>query len=254
MRKNGSRNGKQRWKCKECGYESMEKETVVKTESKNILVIADTHSPFSLRGYMEFCARTRDKYKCDTVVHIGDEVDAHALSRHVHDPSGMSAGAEFEAAYNDLQKWFKEFPEVSVCIGNHSQRMFSRAKEFGIPYNYLKKYRDIWDAPDTWVWEYNWEINGVLFTHGTNNSGLYPHANLAKKYRQSVVMGHCHTVAGVEWMASHKDLIFGMCVGSGMDKDTYAADYAITFASKPIISCGVITDYGKNPFIVRMEL
>ena len=251
MHRNGTRSGKQRYKCSKCSYEVEVKE---EKQSKNILIIGDTHSPFTLDGYLEFCARTRDKYQCDTIVHIGDEVDAHALSKHVHDPSGMSAGHEYEAAYKDMQRWFKEFPEAKVCIGNHSERMFRRAKEFGIPYAYLKKYREIWDAPDTWVWEYTWEINNVLFTHGTNNSGMYPHANLAKKNRQSTVMGHTHTVAGVEWYACHKDIIYGMCVGSGMSVNTYAADYAVTFAAKPIISCGVITDYGKNPFIVRMEL
>jgi len=223
-------------------------------KSKNILIIGDTHEPFALPKYRDFCARTRDKYECDTIVHIGDEVDHHALSNHTHDPNGMSSGREYNAAYKAMQKWFKEFPVVKICIGNHSERMFRKSREFGLPFEYLKTYRDIWDAPDTWRWEYNWVINDVFFTHGTNNSGLYPHINLAKKNRQSTCIGHCHTVAGIEWSASKKDMIFGMCVGSGMNQKSYAADYAISFATKPIISCGVITDYGKHPFVVRMEM
>lgn len=250
MHKNGTRDGKQRWKCGSCGYEKQEKEKL----NKNILIIADTHAPAVKKGYLEFCMNIRDKYECDTIIHIGDEVDHHALSNHPKIPDGLSAGDEYRAAYKELQRWFKAFPEVKVCIGNHSSRMFRKAIEFGVPYGYLKKYKEVWDAPDEWVWEYEHVVNGVIFTHGTNTSGLYPHINLAKKNRQSTCIGHHHCVFGVEWSACQKDMIFGMCVGSGMSSDTYASEYAITFPTKPIVGCGVVTDYGKNPFVVRMEL
>lgn len=221
---------------------------------KNILVIGDTHEPFARKGYLDFCRKTQDKYECDTVVHIGDEVDHHALSKHTHDSEGFSAGDEYKAAYKKMQQWFKAFPEVKVCIGNHSERMFRLARESGLPFSYLKHYRNVWDAPDTWRWEYDWVINNILFTHGTGRSGLYAHANLAKQNRQSTVMGHTHATAGVEWFASKKDIIFGMGVGSGMDTSNYAAAYAEIYPSKPIISCGVILDRGNVPFIVKMEL
>jgi predicted phosphodiesterase len=221
---------------------------------KSILVIGDTHEPFCRKGYLEFCQRTRDRFECDTIVHIGDEVDHHALSTHLHEPTGRSAGDEYKEAYKKMQRWFKAFPEVKVCIGNHGERMFRRAKDVGLPYYYLKQYRDVWDAPDNWRWEYSWNINNILFTHGTNSSGLYPHAVRAKTNRQSTVIGHCHSVCGVEWFASKKDIIFGMAVGSGMDTDSYAAVYAESYASKPIISCGVILDYGRLPLTIKMEL
>lgn len=39
---------------------------------KNTLVVADTHIPFEKKGYLEFCKRIYDYYKCTRVVHIGD--------------------------------------------------------------------------------------------------------------------------------------------------------------------------------------
>ena len=221
---------------------------------KNILVIGDTHEPFCKQGYLDFCQRTRDRFECDTIVHIGDEVEQHALSFHTHDASGRSAGDEYKEAYLKMQKWFKAFPEVKVCIGNHTARPFRVAKEHGLPFNYLVEYNEMWDAPSGWKWGFDWEINNVLFMHGTGRTGLYPHALLAKTNRQSTVMGHLHAIAGIEWYASRKDIIYGMAVGSGLDVHTYAAEYAENFPTKPIISCGVILDRGKLPLIVKMDM
>lgn len=223
-------------------------------KARNILCIGDTHSPFMKRGYLDFCRRIRDRYECDTVVHMGDEVDHHALSRHIHNPDGLSPGDEYKAAYREMQKWFRAFPECFVCIGNHTSRSFLLAEEHGIPNAYLKSYQQLWDAPDEWRWAKDWEINNVLFTHGTGKVGAYAHANWAKQNRQSTVIGHMHSIAGVEWFASRKDIIFGMAVGCGFDANSYAAAYGDVFAAKPIISCGVILNYGKEPFVIKMEL
>ena len=50
--------------------------------SKNVLVIGDLHLPFTLDGYLEHCIKTYYKYKCDTVVFIGDILDLHFTSYH----------------------------------------------------------------------------------------------------------------------------------------------------------------------------
>lgn len=222
--------------------------------AKNILCIGDSHAPFVRKGYLDFCKRIRDRYECDTIVHMGDEVDHHALSNHSHDPNGLSPGDEFLSAYKEMQKWFKSFPKCYVCIGNHTSRLFRLASENGIPNAYLKTYQEIWDAPETWRWAKSWEINNILFMHGTGKTGGFAHANWAKQNRQSTVIGHLHSIAGVEWFASQKDIIFGMAVGCGFDTKSYAAAYGEDFAAKPIISCGVIQNAGKLPFIVKMEI
>lgn len=223
-------------------------------KKRNVLIIGDTHAPFTRKGYMNFCARTRDKYKCDTIVHIGDEVDNHSISDWNHDPDGLSSGHEFDAAYREMKKWQKLFPEMYLCIGNHTARPQRFANKYGLSMRYLRSFNEMWEAPDTWKWSFDWEFDGVLYTHGTGTGGLYPHANLAKKTRQSVVMGHIHTVAGIHWMVCKKDKIFGMCVGSGMDDKTYAAAYARTNPNKSAISCGVVLDNGNTPLVIMMNI
>jgi len=48
----------------------------------NILIIGDTHIPFHKKNYLNFCKDVQKKYKCKRIIHIGDEVDNHALSYH----------------------------------------------------------------------------------------------------------------------------------------------------------------------------
>jgi predicted phosphodiesterase len=43
-------------------------------------IIGDTHIPYELEGYLEFCQETFEQWGVDRVVHIGDLIDHHALS------------------------------------------------------------------------------------------------------------------------------------------------------------------------------
>ena len=62
----------------------------------SVLVIGDTHLPFSHRNYLDFCVEIGKRCKCSQVVHIGDLVDLHSMSFHdSKDPDGFSPGDEF---------------------------------------------------------------------------------------------------------------------------------------------------------------
>ena len=45
-------------------------------------IIGDTHLPYELEGYLDFCIETFEAWDVDTVVHIGDMFDNHSLSFH----------------------------------------------------------------------------------------------------------------------------------------------------------------------------
>ena len=102
-------------------------------KKSDVLVIGDTHLPFELPGYLGFCAKIRDEYKCGTIVHIGDLVDNHAISFHSHDPDGYSPADEMAMVDKKLVNWFNEFPKVSLCRGNHDRLVDRQNKELGIP-------------------------------------------------------------------------------------------------------------------------
>jgi predicted phosphodiesterase len=220
----------------------------------NILVIGDTHIPFEHRDYLDFCKQTQKKHKCTQVVHIGDLVDNHAISFHDHDPNGRSPVDEMKLADKKLAKWFKAFPKVKLCKGNHDELAWRRAYKHALPERILRNFKDIWNLPKAWDYEYAYQINGIKFFHGTGYSGQYAHIKAAKDYRQSVVMGHLHSVAGVEWTASDRDCIFGLATGCGVDRKTYAFKYSRDFVRKPILGCGLITDGGRDARFVPMKM
>lgn len=218
----------------------------------NVLVIADTHFPFCREGYLEHCLNVQQMFNCGTVVHIGDEVDLNGISKWEKDPDGFSPGTEATMALDELKKWYKAFPNVKVCIGNHTSRVFRLAKSNGLPKKFIKSYEEAWEAPKGWQWSENWEINDVLYTHGTGNSGPQAAMKIAERYRQNVVIGHCHSVAGIQYSASKKDLIWGMMVGGAIDDSSYAAAYAKDQLKKSVVGCGVVL--GNLPIFIPMTL
>lgn len=220
----------------------------------NILVIGDTHLPFTHRHYLEFCKQTQKKFKCTTVVHIGDLVDNHSISFHDNDPDGMSPVEEMRLAKKKVAKWVKAFPKVKLVMGNHDPMVARKAFKHGLPTETIKDFKDIWKLPKGWEYEYDYYIHGVRFFHGMGYGGKYAHINAIDKNRCSVVMGHLHSNAGVGWSATEKDICFGLAVGCGVDRKSYAFKYGRDFVRKPILGCGVITDNGRNAQFVPMNM
>jgi predicted phosphodiesterase len=219
----------------------------------NVLVIGDPHEPFTKEGYLEFCRKIQEEYDCGTVIHIGDAVDNHAVSYHEKDPEGMSAGDEFNLAIERMKRWYHTFPNVKVCIGNHDALPFRKAFSAGLPKTWLKTYQELLQSPPTWEWDFVHQVNGVIYQHGTGLSGEMAAINAARENRQSTVIGHLHTVMNTRFLASYKDLIFGVTVGCGIDHEKYAFAYGKQNTRKPVVACAVILD-GKLPINIPMPI
>jgi len=220
-------------------------------------VIGDTHEPFAHRDYLSFCVRILlDHYKCDEIVHIGDLVDNHAMSYHEHDPDGRSPADEMALADKKLKEWFKAFPKVKLCLGNHDRLPDRKRKTVGLPSRCFQPFRQIWNLPKTWECEFEYVIGDVLYKHGTGLSGENAHVKAALMNRMSTVIGHTHIVGAVQYLASPRDIIFGMNVGCGIDKKAYSFDYGRDFNKKPILGCGVVdyTPKGTNAQFIPMYM
>ena len=220
----------------------------------NILTIGDTHIPFEKKGYLEFCIAQYKKFNCDEVVHIGDLVDNHAISYHEHDPNGDSPLAEMEKADKILVKWFKAFPKVKLCRGNHDRLVDRKGKTVGLPRRCFKSFRDVWKLPKGWEDDFEFVIDKVLYKHGTGMSGRFAHITAAERARMSTVIGHTHSSGGIEYIVSSKDIIFGMNCGCGIDRKQYAFAYGKDFPRKPVLGCGVVTDKGRLAQFFPMDL
>lgn len=224
-----------------------------KLDIGNIIIIGDTHLPAVKRGYLDFCVDTQKEYKCGTIVHIGDIVDNHSITYHEHDPDLWSPAGEMKRADRLLKGWFKAFPKLLLCRGNHDAMVDRKGRTVGLPKRVFLPFRDIWNLPKTWVDGFEFTLHGILFKH-SGFGGKNAHLRTAIAARQSVVMGHLHSLLGVEWSVSTKDKVFGMSVGCGIDWKHKAFLYGKDSINKPVVGCGVILDRGKLPFVIPMKL
>ena len=224
--------------------------------NRTVLCIGDTHLPFEHPEYLAFCKRIHKEFGCTDVVHIGDLVDLHSISYHEHDPNGMSPEDEMKEADKHLKEWFKAFPVVKLCRGNHDRLVDRKGKTAGLPSRAFRDFRDIWNLPKGWVDDFSFIIDGVKYIHGTGYSGNFAHLKAAYDNRMSVVMGHLHSSCGIEYTANELDCVFGMQIGCGIDRKSYAFEYGRDCKKKPIISVGIVeyTKYGVNPRVFKMEL
>lgn len=234
-------------------YKKTQLQPYLKGDPNNVFIIGDTHEPFCKQGYLEFCREQQERYNCGTVIHIGDLVDNHAVSYHQHDPSGKSPGDEYKLALERCKEWYRVFPNVKICIGNHDALPFRKAFTAGLPKDWLKSYQEILQSPKTWEWDFVHYVNGVIYQHGTGLSGEMASINCARENRQSTVIGHLHTVMNTRFLASYKDLIFGTSVGCGIDHEAYAFAYGKENTRKPVLACAVVLN-GKLPINIPMEI
>ena len=223
-----------------------------------VFVIPDLHCPVMLPKFLTFLQRTRDKHRCTKVVSIGDIVDWSSISYHPKAPSLKNSEAEFEKAYKQVAKVVKAFPRAQHMIGNHDCLTERQAGDAGLPLSVLKSFGDLWGLGKKWTVHPRYAdlvIDGVIYRHGDKGKGGQHNPALANAQCEhaSVVQGHFHACAGVNYFANLKTRIFGLQVGCGVDHDTAAMSYGAKFSKKPILGCGVVID-GETAIFEPMKL
>lgn len=214
----------------------------------NILIIGDIHEPFSLKGYLEFCREQQEKYNCGRVVFIGDVIDSHFSSYHSTDPDGYGAGDELDRAIDKISEWYKVFPEATVIIGNHDRLAYRKAFSGGVSERWLREYNEVLKTPN-WDFVENLEVFNVNINHGEGGTAK----TRMKNELQSQIQGHLHSQFYIEYLAGNGAMVFGMQVGSGVDRHAYSMSYGKHY-KKPIVGCGVLLDKGKLPLLCPMDI
>lgn len=215
--------------------------------NKNVLVIGDLHEPFCLDGYLQHCIETYNKYNCNEVVFIGDIIDNHASSYHETDPDGYGAGQELKLAIQRIKQWYNAFPKATVIIGNHDRLIMRKAQTAGLSKLWIKDYAEVLGTPG-WTFTDSIEIDNVLYIHGEGGTAKAR----VRRDLQSIVQGHLHSQAYIDWCVGAKFKLFGMQVGCGIDHRSYAMAYGKE-GPKPAIACGVILQ-GEVPINIMMNL
>ena len=223
----------------------------------NVLVVPDLHIPFEHRDALPFIQAVDRMWFAGNpnrhVVFLGDEIDSHAISRHMPDPDGRSPKDEFEEAKHRLKDWYRAFSElVRVCDSNHTRRPWKKAYEAGLPKQFLKDVHEVLEAPVGWQWSERWIIQDIVFEHGENVSGPQGALNAAKQNQRCTAIGHLHSFGGVVHADSFDGKLWGLNAGCLIDVDAYAFGYAKTLRNKPTLGCGVIKN--GSPYFVPMPL
>ena len=213
--------------------------------NRRVLVISDTHCPFQHRDALKFLAAIKSEYEPDRVIHIGDEVDNHALSFHDTDPDSFSPAEELKRARKVIWEMEELFPKVDVMESNHGSLAYRKAKHHGIPREYLKTYEEVLfpNRKTGWKWHFEMEIrlpNGqpCYFHHGRSANVL-----LASQARgMPAVQGHYHEKFNIQYWGTTERLNWGMNVGCLVDDKALAFEYNNSNLKRPIIGCGMIID------------
>lgn len=218
------------------------------------LFLSDIQAPFHHEDTLDFLKAVKKKYKPTDIYCVGDEADFHNLGNWAKDPNGFGANQEYNELISFMEDLYKLFPICKVAISNHTSRPFRKAFDCGIPTVFLRDYQDFMQAPKGWIWREEWITrDGILMVHG---DGLTGGANLIKNAiknnMKSIVFGHWHTKATIDYFANKGGLYFGMAVGCLIDHTKYAFAYQKKSPIKPLLTVGLTIN--GVPLLIPMKL
>ena len=227
---------------------------VVDAKGRAVVIIADSHIPHEHCDYLSFIKAVKAKYSSQRplMLHIGDELDFHAISFHDSDQELLSAGDELELSIERLQAWVKAFPDLMLLESNHGSLVFRKMKANGIPIRVLKPLQELYNAPN-WSWWHDILLetnNGNVYLCHGKKSG---YGAMAKEMGISAVQGHFHQRLEVSWHHRIGHKRFNMFVGCGINWQSLAFAYGKNHVPKPILGCGVIDKNGM-PHVYNMQL
>lgn len=212
------------------------------------LIIPDLHCPWQHPGAVDFLADVARECKPGNVLCVGDEIDAYRWSSYDHSPESPGPTEELRLARAALAPLYKLFPRVSVCRSNHVYRPYKRAREAGLSQEFLREVGDVLAAPRGWKWAEWWNVGRAIAFHGDGFSGKNAALSAAQNFRRSVVMGHVHAFAGVQFSCGPVDQVWGLNVGCLIDQHALAFEYARHNSARPVLGCGIVD--GETPLFI----
>lgn len=231
-------------------------DTMYPEVSKSCLVIPDQHAPYHHKDTIAFLCAVAARYKPDTVINLGDELDFHALSFHDSDPSLDAAGPELTKGRKFLHDLHNIFPVMRICHSNHGSMVFRKALAHGIPAALIKSYRETCfpdGGGERWDWQEEIVINlpngqQVLFKHQPSGNEILDAAH----NHMNLVVGHKHGSFAIEYASNSKLLYWAANAGCLIDRKSEAFAYGRHTKNRPIIGCMVIVD--SLPLLVPMRI
>jgi hypothetical protein len=232
----------------------MEIEKHLDARGRSFLIISDLHIPYHHPDTIAFLSACKKLLlnKKSIIVNVGDEADAHALSFHTSISELDSAGKELEKARAYFSELHEIFPEMYLCESNHGSLIYRRARENGVPLEYIRPLSDVygvtgWEWHDAIILKTN--LGEIYICHG--KSGTY--GKLCKEVMMSAVQGHFHGKFEITWHRSPIGDRFNMFVGCLINYKELAFNYGKNHLPKPILGVGYVDEDG-HPYLIKMDL
>lgn len=221
-------------------------------KSENYLIISDLQIPFELPTALQFAVQIKKEYNIPSgnVYCVGDELDMNWAGLYKKDPDAIyTPYSELSASIAKLRDWYRAFPEMKLAESNHGMRALRLAFESGIPSQLIVRYRDMIKAPSGWEWQKHWYVEAkhpFIVEHGDKNGygSAYPHLRAAQLNGCSTVLGHYHTIAGVEYFETSGMKIWGAATASLIDQNAYTFKYQLNNVRRPKLGLTVVVDSG----------
>lgn len=218
-----------------------------------LLCISDMHKPYGHPDTNSFLIALHKKYNFDHILIGGDEIDAHALSFHDHDPNLPSAGHELEMAIEQLRELYSAFPNADVLESNHGALVYRKGKHHGIPRQVLKSYNEMLQAPKGWVWRpefiYQFSNGKKAVAHHGYSSAII---NASKKRAMSLIQFHFHSSYSIQYWQNAEEQFWAIQCACLVDDTSLAMEYNKLTIERPIMGVGAVFD--GHPRLLPMFL
>jgi hypothetical protein len=217
----------------------------------NRLCVPDLHSPYHHPDTIDFLCDTYAKYECTDITIMGDEIDFHGVSKYVKSPEALAThhelteGAKFLNRLNEaFRKRCNHRKRINVVKGNHNERVESAAEQCGLTLRMLRSVKAAYKLPSTWFWVDKFKAGGILFTHGTQFSGVHTPTQIILNAMSNVVFAHLHSEAQIRYLhtALTGKTLWSMNCGCLVDERTPVFNYGKRSKYKGVLGCGVIYD------------
>lgn len=222
--------------------------------SDHYLVISDLQIPFHNTQAFDFCRYLKRHYRIpeENILNVGDETDQYFGGLWKRSPNAThTAKSEIASAKVELKRWYEEFPKMRLATSNHGLRWARKAFEAEIPEECMRSYRELIEAPPGWRWQDRWVIKAskapFLLIHGMEYGGVSAYRQAPLTEGISVVFGHLHANAGIAYIRTANQSIWGFNTGCLIDPDSYAFEYGKWNKFKPALGAGIIFSGGTMP-------
>lgn len=227
-----------------------------KTKRENYLIISDSHVPYHHPDLIPFLKDFIGRYqiKPENMYHVGDLLDLYHYSSYLKDKNRKdNPTSELEAAREFIQQLAGVCPQLKVVLGNHESRLSKRAAEAELPSAVLRTIEDIFQFPKEWELKDEYLVFGshspFKVIHGEGFSGVSAHREAALINGVSTCMGHLHSHAGIAYVNTASQSLWGLNVGCSVDTGSYVFEYGNKHKFKSIVSIGAVCNGGEYPIL-----